>query len=299
LRPLQTLPLSFPSLGITNSDSFLISEVRCREVETRDLYGSTTVIGSYFEWSIVAQEGLTIYDWLDELRGDPLPRSVQGAAGPPTIDPISLFPVVQSRTKNHNTSDTTSHSISLPGGILAGELLLVIFSVDEAPTVSINTGVSGGSWTQLITTSQAANVTGVILTKIAVGGGSDVLTLTTSTAQQSSHISYRINGTQVLTPVAGQSLTDNGSNPNPPSLTPATGQRSYLWIACRCGDSNANVATAAPSGYANFYQEVGSNNGASTAVAERSLNASTEDPGAWTSGLAFSVVFTLAVRPPA
>lgn len=297
-RPLMAITVHCPSIGVTSADEYLISEVQCREIAITDVYG-TAVTGSYFEWTITAQAGLTLYDRLDELRGDPAPTATEGAAGPPTTDPVSLFPVVQARAKGHNTVDTTSHAITLPGGIQAGELLLVVFTTDEAPTVTVDTGVSGSDWTLLISTAQSTNVRGVILHKIADGGGTDVLTLTTSTSQQSSHISMRITGHQESVPISSQSLTDNGSNPNPPALTPATGQRSYLWIACRCGDSNANVATAQPSGYSNFFQEVGSLNGSSTATAERLLNASTEDPGAWTSGLAFSVVFTLAVRPPA
>ena len=87
IRPLQAQTLNFPSLGITSSDDFLISEVRCREIATRDAYGALTT-GSYFEWSITCQEGLTIYDVLEELRGDPIPRGTSGA-GPYVVIPCT------------------------------------------------------------------------------------------------------------------------------------------------------------------------------------------------------------------
>lgn len=72
LECLQAVTLNFPSLNINNSQ-FLISEIQVREIAQRDVYG-TAVIGVYYEWEVVATEGLTIYDWLDELRGEPLPR---------------------------------------------------------------------------------------------------------------------------------------------------------------------------------------------------------------------------------
>jgi len=295
LQPLQAVTLNVPSLNIAASDEFLISSVTMREIAIRDLYGDNEIIGSYFEWFVTCQEGLTIYDWLDEFRDDPLPTASSGAAGPPTTEPITLYPVVQSRTKSHNTSDTTSHSISLPGSIQVGELLLVVFAVDAAPTITIDTGVSGSNWNLITPVSQSTNVTGAILWKIAEG--SDVLTLTTSSAQQSSWISMRISGTATSSPVSVASVTSNSTNINPPGLTPPAGQLSYLWLATFHGDAGTNHPSVAMASYSNFFKEVGGVSGATVATAERLLNASTEDPNNWVNGLVFSVAFTVSIRP--
>lgn len=228
----------------------------------------------------------------------PAPRNVTGPglAPLPAPQPEVLFPTPLAWVGEHNTADTTSHDITLPTGINEGEFLLVVFSVDGAPTVTVDTGFSGVNWQKLGQTSQATNVTGAIFWKWAEGGSADVLRLTTDSSQQSSHLSGRIINAHGTSPISGAATTDNGSNPNPPSHTPSGGEQRYLWIATRHGDSNVNNATASPADYDAFEQEVGTNNGATTALATRQRQASSENPGAWTSDLAFSVVYTLAIR---
>lgn len=85
-KPLQAVTVHCPSLGITSATEYLISEVRCREVEIRDFYG-TGVVGSYLEWSIVAQDGLTIFDVFEEMREVPRPAAVTASAPPPVTIP--------------------------------------------------------------------------------------------------------------------------------------------------------------------------------------------------------------------
>ncbi|PZM90183.1 MAG: hypothetical protein DIU79_14460, partial [Actinobacteria bacterium] len=79
-----------------------------------------------------------------------------------------------------STSDTTSHPITLPSGIQAGDLLIVVFSVDGNPTVT-----APADWYKLGQASNGTAVTGAVFWKFAEGG--DTLTLTTSSAEQSSH----------------------------------------------------------------------------------------------------------------
>lgn len=199
-------------------------------------------------------------------------------------------------TGRTTASNTTSHAITLPTGISAGDLLLVIFSCDGNRTISVNTGVSGTNWTIGDSQTNGTIVTGAWVWKIAEG--SDALTLTSSGAEQSSHVSLRITGHDTTAPIDGTSANGSSTNSNPPSHTPANGSQDYLWIATRSGDSTV-VATAAPSGYSNLQtQNAAGTGGASTNTAEKSSTASSEDPATFTSASEQWVSYTLAISPP-
>jgi hypothetical protein len=203
------------------------------------------------------------------------------------------FPLVAARaTGRTTTTDTTTHAITLPAGIVAGNLLLVVFSVDGSPTISINTGVSGNNWNISTKVSYSTTVSSVYLWKIAEA--SNALTLTTSAVEQSSHVSFRITG---AVHVFGASASGSSTNSNPPVDPAQWGTQDYLWIATRSGDSTI-VATAAPANYLNLQTIAGAGtSGASTNTAERSINGSSEDPGTFTSLTEQWVAHTICVSP--
>lgn len=202
------------------------------------------------------------------------------------------FPiVVETATGVNSASNVSSHPISLPSSLVAGDLLLVVFSVDGNPTVSVNTGVSGSNWNKLGQSSNTDKVTGAIFWKIAEGG--DALTLTTSANEKSSHISYRIRN---AVSVSGTASNGSSTNSDPPLHTPPDGAWDYLWIATRSGD-DVDVATVAPTSFSNLLTiAAGAGDGASTNSAVRTLNATSLDPGTFTSANEQWVCYTLAVR---
>lgn len=197
-------------------------------------------------------------------------------------------PATQTRNSGASAAaDTTTHSINLPSGINPGETLIVIFSVDEAPTCTAT-----GGWWKLGQASNSTVVTSAVFWKVAEG--SDNCTITTSTAQQSSHVSLRISGGGSVT---GTSANGNSTNSNPPLHTPPVGSKDYLWIATRSGDSTV-VATVAPTNYGNLQtQAAAGTGGASTNTAERTLTASSENPGTFTSATEQWVSWTISVAP--
>lgn len=205
------------------------------------------------------------------------------------------FPVVAARASGRTTaSDTTTHAITLPTGISAGDLLVVVFACDGNPTISVNTGVSGANWNALTQGAYSNNVRSNVFWKIAEG--SDALTLTTPAGEQSSHVSLRITGGYTVT---GTSANGSSTNSNPPNHAGPDGTQDYLWVATRAGDSTV-VATVAPTNYGNLQTlAAAGTGGASVNTAERSLNASAEDPGTFTSSSEQWVGFTLAVSPVA
>jgi hypothetical protein len=202
------------------------------------------------------------------------------------------FPEVLTQANNRTASNVTSHPVTLPSNINVGDLLIVAFSCDAAPTLAINTSASGSNWTTLPQNTNGSVVTGVIYWKIAEG--SDALTINTSALEQSSHCSYRIRGGNNVT---GNSTNGSSTNSDPPNHNPGAGNREFLWITTRHGDSNVN-ASATPTGFGNNLTMVGTNtNGVSTNICWRNYQGANLDPGTWTSATEQWVSFTLAVWP--
>lgn len=203
-------------------------------------------------------------------------------------------PVVATRATGATTAvDTTTHVITMPSGILPGDTLLVIFSSDGVPTCT----EASGLWTKLGQTSDGTSaVTGAIFWKIATG--SDTLTITTSAAEQSTHVSLRIQGGGTPT---GTATSGNSTNSDPTAHTVTVGLNDIdLWLATRHGDAQV-VATVAPAAYSNLQTSTAAGaNGASTNSAERLLNpnpSTNENPGAFTSATEQWVCYTIQVPP--
>lgn len=211
-----------------------------------------------------------------------------GAQYQATQTPVPLV-VAAWGTGATSAADTTTHSITMPSGVTAGvDLIGVIFSVDENPTVSIS---SGTGWTKMGQASNSTIVTGAIFWKIA--DGSDTLTLLTSTSQQSSHITFRVPYARGLT---GKSSNGSSTNSDPASATHPDGISDYMWIATRSGDSTV-VATVAPSGYGTLQTSTAAGtSGASTNAAALFIqDVATKDPGTFTSATEQWVCWNLIV----
>lgn len=209
-----------------------------------------------------------------------------GGAGAIRLSYSAEMPEVLGRSSgNSGATDTTSHSITLPNGIEKGDLLLIVFSVDGSPTASIDTG----NWTKLSQASNSTTVTGAIFWKFAEGG--DTATITTSSAEQSSYVAFRIGRGGI--PV-GANANGSSTNSNPPSYT-ATSGADFLWLASRSGDGTV-TATAAPVGFTNLQTQTASgSNGTTTNTAERYSANTTWDPGTFTSETEQWVSYTVAI----
>lgn len=200
----------------------------------------------------------------------------------------TAFPyIVTQSTGRTSTTDTTGHSITMPTGITAGNLLICIFSVDGAPTCTASSG-----WTKLGQASYSTVVTQAIFYKVAAGG--DTLTITTSVVEQSSHIVLRIAGAGST--ITGTPANGSSTNSNPPSYN-AGSSKKYLWVATRGGDSTI-VPTYIPTNYSSGTQYAAAGTGgASTSTAARQYEIQTEDPGTWTVATEEWVCWTLAIPP--
>lgn len=204
------------------------------------------------------------------------------------------YPAVQARSGGLIDTNSTSHAITLPADIQAGELLVVLMSIDQNPAVSIDTTASGDNWTKQHEQNYSTALKAAYFWKIAEG--SDVLTINTDSAQCSAHISFRISGGY-----GAYGNTPNyfsGQNSDAFSFTGPNGVQDYLWIAWRAGDQTTQPSVA-PTGYSNMTTQTTTNStdGVSIASAEKNVHAASENPGPWTVTSEQYVVYGICITP--
>jgi hypothetical protein len=205
------------------------------------------------------------------------------------------FPTVAAVNGGYDTSADTEHTVNLPSGIELGDLLLVIFGVDGAPTITFPEG-----WTQLFEEAYGTQNKLKVCYRVADGEEGSSITVTTSISKRSAHTSYRITGYSG-TPECGTAAKGTGTTPDPPSLNPSWGAKDTLWLAIE-GNDGDNHATAYPANYTDGRADYVEFYGAGTGVgsARRELNASSEDPGTFTiSGWDSWIANTVAIQPAA
>ena len=185
------------------------------------------------------------------------------------------FPIVQSVTQYRNgfefSTGGTNHAWTLPAGINAGDLLIAYF----APRQTLTTPPPG--WAELHSSPYHYHY---VYFKVADGteSGTNITWIVSASSNSCGNL-YRITN-YTGTPESAQSASDN-----PPSLTPSWGAADTLWIAEVNNVVGNRRTTAAPANYGNL-----STNWANTALAtdthlstaDRSLNATSEDPGTFT-----------------
>ena len=202
-------------------------------------------------------------------------------------NPVILpAPVVESRTAALG-GFTNSHSITLPSGMSAGDLLLVVF------TCQGTTSAYAAGWSLIYShTGPGTTLHTAVFAKVAAGG--DTLTVSTWNEAWSASASLRISG---CNDVAKIEITGAESD-NPPSLSPAHGVANYLAVAA-LGWYGVGDATAFQSGYTGTQStgNPGGSNRTGAATAEKTLAmAASEDPGAFTCGSGNRQALTIMIR---
>jgi hypothetical protein len=203
------------------------------------------------------------------------------------------FPVVAASITSKEDSNTTSHTVSLPSGISVGNLLLVFFATDGDNTIT-----NWGGFTEIFSVSNGTASSLHVGYKIAVG--SDTLTVTTSSSEESSHVAYRITGHHTSQmPEASSGNTGNSDSPDPDELTPTGGAKDYLWIAAE-GNDHLDTTSAWPTNFTLYNKEESNANagGCNVGVGGYELNASVLNPGTFTLDAGEQwVACTVAVHP--
>lgn len=196
----------------------------------------------------------------------------------------SGYPTVSASTSNTQASNT-SHTINLPSGITAGDLLLVFFATPTTPTsITYPTG-----WVKLFDSAMGTPTLSAAF-RIANGGEAATITVTTGEAVASTHQSYRITNYSGQ-PIARITVTSAAStNPDPPSLTPQWGAVNSLYFALCCDSVSV---TGYPTNYSS-----GVVNGSTPylASAQRQLSVASENPGTFTAASGAWAANTICVE---
>jgi hypothetical protein len=213
-------------------------------------------------------------------------------------------PVVVDDSTSAELSAVTSHTVLLPPSISSGDLLIVCFGVSfpDADDPQFPAGWTRFFWEDQSAGSDAGIAGGY---RQADGGEGASITVTTTNSTKSAHVSFRITGHLNPATQAPEATTSKSTNSqtDSPSLTPTGGAKDYLWftVAGRTID-DAGVQTE-PANYGNVLEKSGGtgSGGILTHTARRALNASSEDPGAWSGGDATAewAAATVAIHPAA
>lgn len=201
------------------------------------------------------------------------------------------FPVVEAINGGNNNANSTNHTVNLPAGIQASDLLIVFFVCDANPTITFPEG-----WTELFHATYVNALNFATWYRVADGEEGATIVVTTSASERSAHTSYRISG-YAGTPEAA-TYGGSGYFPDPPNLTPTWGAKDTLWFACEGNDANKTV-TVYPTDYTDGRNDYANNfAGCGVGTARRELNAESEDPNNFTiSGNEQFVGATVAIQP--
>ena len=171
--------------------------------------------------------------------------------------------------------------------IESGDMLLVMLALDGT---SISNWDITKDFTEILALDNS-QLNLAIAYRIADGTEGSSVTFDHPGSSDKAHIAYHIKGNSSSAP---QITNDNrdGTDPNPPNLTPSWGSKSTLWIA---GTANEQVATTGDP--TNYINGLGGSLTRFIRCAERLLVATSENPGVFTATIDDHIAFTIAIEP--
>jgi hypothetical protein len=201
-------------------------------------------------------------------------------------------PSIRSQTTSFEDTDVTTHDVALPATVAAGDNLVVFFTIDGAPTITWDNSTHG-TWTQIFTDVRGSATKSEGWAKVADGtedGGT--LAVTSSSAEHSVHQSFAVQDVDTGEFPEAAALDQGTSSANPPSLNPTWAATDTLWFAFVGWASAIQDASTYPTNYTNGTKLVttGDLSGVGNAVAQRTTNADSEDPGTFSMTATISLV---------
>lgn len=200
-----------------------------------------------------------------------------------------IYPIVGATATSSDAQDPAAdHIVSLPSGIVSGELIVVLTQWVNAENLTWPSG-----WTEFM--NQNSKLIGAY--RFADGTEGSTIAVTPDAGGGSAHNAYRISSAKLASPSV-TIATGTSATPDPPSETPAGGLQNYLWIAV-AGNDDLNVdITAASSGYNDFI--TAENEPSHIGSAWRHLASTFENPGTFTQdSSAFWRAATISIAPKA
>lgn len=210
------------------------------------------------------------------------------------------FPTRVASANSTQSTDVTTHPITLPTGHASGHLCYILFVCDGAPTITIPSG-----FTRLGTdTADGSSCKVSVAYKILDGSEGSTVDFTTSASEQSAAFAQLINGYDTTTPLVGYGTPTAGpaSDPDPPNSNPGS-SADYTWIEFFGADDDDTTATywsTSFNGLAQIESNTSSADSCQLCVAYRELNASSLNPAAMHQGAEEQVVAgCFAIKPGA
>jgi hypothetical protein len=212
------------------------------------------------------------------------------------------FPEIVTTNTTNGTTAGTSVTVNLPGGLVAGNLLVSIHRAAGAGAIGWPTG-----WVELVESTADASDDVTAIAWKAVNGTEGATMTVTQGSQKFANICLQISGAydpgqqppQISTAATGTSTT-----PDPTLLTPTGGSKDYMWLWLGGWEGEQTSPPASnPSGYLGGQ---GADSGtASTAPtncrvarAVRFETTASQDPGSWTISVSDDwTAWVMAVHP--
>ena len=195
----------------------------------------------------------------------------------------AVFPDV--RFFNHTLfgTEVTAHNVPMPASIVAGDLLIVLFTSDGNAAVTTPAG-----WTVLFNSTNGTNVRFSGFAKVAVGTetGTNVNFQTATAVEASAQVCHIARTSWTGPTIAdgvrvGTAATGASTTINPPNVAlPAWPYSKALWIAC-AGHDREIAHSSSPLNYTNLLRSNSSTTtGNVTGLSvRRELDVTSEDPG--------------------
>jgi hypothetical protein len=205
-------------------------------------------------------------------------------------------------------SNSTSHTITMPATVVAGDLLIAIFFTDGSETITWDNSTLG-AWTQMnwspqIGGSASTTMAGYYKTAAGTEGGATI-TVTTGTTEAATWVVFAIAGWHGTTAPEGTATASGGvTGPDPASHAASWGAEANLWIALSGSDSVDRIDNTGglgwPSGYSNTGETDNAVAGATNLAWATKEATSPENPAAFTwNGTNQKIALTMAIRPAA
>lgn len=205
------------------------------------------------------------------------------------------FPAVQSRTGTSFSSSSTTHNVAMPATVNTGDVLLLLFFARFGGTFTNPSGW-GSPIFDTLNNGSSRRMAAWVKTANGSEGGTTVNVATSANARAESTV-WRFTGASGVIDTGTPFTPAGAASPNPPNCNSSAGTQDILWLVML--GMNSLTTNSAPANYGDFQRYNGSGSlGCVLETAERSLNASSEDPGAFSGGNeADPIVNTLGVQP--
>lgn len=211
--------------------------------------------------------------------------------------PVSSWGAFAQLVTKTNTGDaeTTSHSVTLPASLVAGNQLYMLLTCRNAATVI----TTPDGWTRDLTVN--TNVSLGFFRKVSTGGEGASVAVTTDLSVACSWQVEQWAGVHGSTAPEHSTVATGTSStaPNSTGVTPSWGAEDTVWLTWFGVTANPTIS-AYPSNYTgnNTYAVSSGTSNTVTGSATRELNTTTQDPGAFTISASNNwAAFTTAIRP--